>query len=146
MDFLIVPIAAGPPGAPAAILARGPDPLIAIPPNSALFRIAGLTFIVPPGALVAAGTCLHASVVSALLGPAIFVGTAAAPVPSRAMVPLVNGILPTKFDAILTQLEAEPPGVGLTAGANYASPEARLASSPGALCAACVVAAGCGGG
>ena len=65
MDFQLVPIAAGAPGAPAALAARGPDPLISIPANSVLRRINGLTLIIPPGAMVAVGSCLHASIVGA---------------------------------------------------------------------------------
>ena len=79
MDFQLIPVAAGPPGAPAAVAARGPDPLIALPPNHVLRRINGLVLLVPPGAMVAVGSCLHASMVEALVGAALNVGTAAAP-------------------------------------------------------------------
>ena len=107
MDFQLIPIAAGAPGAPAALAARGPDPLISIPANCVLRRINGLTLIIPPGAMVAVGSCLHASVVGALVGHALFVGTDAAPTPARASIALITGILPPKYDAILAQLEAD---------------------------------------
>ena len=141
MDFLIVPIAAGPPGAPAAVAARGPDPLITLPPNHALRRINGLVLIVPPGAMVAIGNCLHASTVESLLGEAIFVGTEAAPTTARNLVPIVVGVLPTKLDAVITQLEAEPAGVGLVPNATYASVDAfvlAVGEAVGRLSAAAV--------
>ena len=78
--------------------------------------------------MVAVGSCLHASVVGALVGHALYVGTDAAPTPARASIPLITGVLPTKFDAVLVQLEAEPAGVGLAPGAVYASPEAFVAA------------------
>ena len=101
MDFQLIPVAAGPPGAPAAVAARGPDPLIAIPPNHTLRRINGLVLLVPPGAMVAVGSCLHASMVEALLGAALNVGTAAAPTTAHNLVPIETGILPSKLDAVL---------------------------------------------
>ena len=123
-----MPIAAGPPGALAAVAARGPDPLIFIPLNSALRRVAGIVLIAPPGAIVAVGTCLPASMVGALLGSALYVGTHAAPLPTRGAMPFIMSILPSKFDAVLAQLEAEPAGVGLVPGASYSSPEAFVAA------------------
>ena len=79
MDFQLLPVAAGPPGAPAAVAARGPDPLIVIPPNHTFRRINGLVFLVPAGAMVAVGQCLHASTVDALLGYALCVGVTQRP-------------------------------------------------------------------
>ena len=125
MDFQLIPVAAGPPGAPAAVAARGPDPLISIPPNHVLRRINGLVLLVPPGAMVAVGSCLHASMVEALVGAALNVGSArAAPTTAHNLSPVVTGILPTKLDAVLNQLEAEPAGVGLVPNANYSSVDA----------------------
>ena len=123
MDFNISPIAAGPPGAPAALAARGPDPLLDIPAHSPLRRVAGLQLVVPPNVIVAVGTCLRASTVESLVGSAVFVGPPSAPTTAHGLCPVIVGVLPSKYEAILVQLEAEPPGVGLVAGASYASPE-----------------------
>ena len=109
-----------PPGHPNALLARGADPSIDIPVNPAHFfrRINGLPLSAVPGALVPVPTLLPLSFVGGALGPAAATNSAAA---VRGSYPLQRGILPTKFEIIVTQLENEPQGVGLDPTDQYSS-------------------------
>ena len=121
MDFQVPAPGGVPAGNPAAVAARGADPAIDIPANPAHFfrRIANLPLAPVPGALVPVPSLLQLSFVSGILGPA---AATDAQQPVRDLFYFGEGLLPTKFEAILNQLEAEPPGVGLDPAARYAGP------------------------
>ena len=121
MDFQVPAPGGVPAGNPAAVAARGADPAIDIPANPAHFfrRIANLPLAPVPGALVPVPSLLQLSFVSGVLGPA---AATDAQQPVRDLFYFGEGLLPTKFEAILNQLEAEPPGVGLDPAARYSSP------------------------
>ena len=130
MDFNVNAGAGVLPGAAVALALRGPDPAITIPAHPHFFRrIAGLTLAPAVGALVPAPTTLPQSIIELVLGPAVSHNLAINVVDIQI---LTNGILPTKFEQALNQLEAEPPGVGLDPTANYTS----LASAASAVLAA----------
>ena len=105
---------------PATMIARGADPLITIPAGAGhLFRrITGLVLTPLPGALVPLPTCLPQSVMELVLGPTVNTGVTLG---IGALPALLEKVLPSKFDQALTQLEAEPAGIGLVPGANYIS-------------------------
>ena len=121
MDFQVPAPGGVPAGNPAAVAARGADPAIDIPANPAHFfrRIANLPLAPVPGALVPVPSLLQLSFVSGVLGPA---AATDAQQPVRDLFYFGEGLLPTKFEAILNQLEAEPPGVGLDPAARDSSP------------------------
>ena len=109
MDFEVFAGAGVPPGAAGALALRGPDPA-----HPHFFRrIAGLTLAPVVGALVPVPTTLPQSVIELVLGPAVSHNSVAA---VSGFQPLSNGILPTKFEQALGQLEAEPLGIGPEGG------------------------------
>ena len=137
------------PGAPAAIAGRGADPAIQIPAAHFFRRVQRLTLAPIPGALAPVPTTLPQSLVEFVLGPAVTTEGVAA---VSGVAFLENKVLPTKLDAALTQLEAEPAGVGLSPLAVYDGLEdaaaavrgaiARVAALPGARHPAYVLNAG----
>ena len=120
MDFQVPAPGGVGPGNPAALMARGPDPAIDIPANPAHFfrRIGDLPLSPVPGALAPVPSLLPLSFVGGILGPAVATNGQAA---VRGFFPLQRGVLPTKYEAVVTQLEAEPQGVGLDPTAQYVS-------------------------
>ena len=101
--------------------ARGADPAVDVPAAPAHFfrRIANLPLSVPAGALFPVASLTPLSVVESICGAALNTG-ADAGVRQRHF--LLTGIFPEKFDAVVAQLEAEPPGVGLDTAVSYESP------------------------
>ena len=109
MDFNVPAPGGVPAGNAAALAARGADPAIDIPAGVHFFRrIAGLVLAPVAGALAPVPTTLPQSVMELVLGPALNTGGLAA---VQDLAFLLSGILPAKFEAALTQLEAEPAGV-----------------------------------
>ena len=141
MDFAIPDPAAVGPANPALRTARGPDPLIDIPPMPHLLRrVNGLTFIVAaPGGLAPIANALPSSLVAAMLGHALAI-VDGAPGSARDDLAFASGVLPTKYEAVIARLHAEP-NIALAANAVYSSPEhlafcvARLVAAlqPGAV-------------
>ena len=103
------------------MIARGADPAVDVPAAPAHFfrRITNLPLSVPAGALFPVASLTPLSVVECICGAALNTG-ADAGVRQRHF--LLTGIFPEKFDAVIAQLEAEPPGVGLDPAASYESP------------------------
>ena len=110
MDFQVAAPGGVAAGNPAALAARGADPAIQIPAVHFFRRINGLTLQPVAGALVPIPTTLALSIVELVLGCTVSTNGVAAV--EDLGFPVV-GVLPTKYDAALAQLEAEPAGVGL---------------------------------
>ena len=119
MDFAIPDPAAVGPANPALRTARGPDPLIDIPPMPHLLRrVNGLTFIVAaPGGLAPIANALPSSLVAAMLGHALAI-VDGAPGSARDDLAFASGVLPAKYEAVVVRLHAEP-NIALTANAVY---------------------------
>ena len=131
MDFTVPAPGGVGPGAPAAIAARGADPAISIPAGNHLFRRINALVLAPvAGALLPVPTTLPQSLMEFVLGPTISHDgvVAIADLPA-----LVNKCTPTKFDAALTQLEAEPAGVGLDPTSVYDDLEHAAAAVKAAM-------------
>ena len=117
MDFTVPAPGGAAPGAPAALAARGADPAISIPAGNHLFRrITGLVLAPIAGALVPVPTTLPQSIMEMVLGPIISAGGAIAVLGLPAILVKCS---PLRFEMALTQLEAEPAGVGLNPTAVY---------------------------
>ena len=103
------------------MVARGADPAVDVPAAPAHFfrRIANLPLLVPAGALFPVASLTPLSLVESICGAALNTG-ADAGVRQRHF--LAHSVFPEKFDAVIAQLEAEPPGVGLDPAALYESP------------------------
>lgn len=112
MDFAIANGAPGADSAAALRIMRGADPLISLPPGHILLRVAGVPLRPTPGGAALNFNCVNASIAEAvLMGAAYFDGrlsgaAMAAPV-------LTVMVKPAKLGAIMTQLYAEPAGIGL---------------------------------
>ena len=141
MDFNIAAPGGAAAGVLAVLVARGADPAIDIPPLPHFMRrITGLTLQPVPGALVPVPTTCQQSIVELILGPILSTGFVPA---VRALEKVTTGIFPAKYEAALTQLEAEPAGVGLDPTKVYTSIEhaaaevlaaiIRVAAQPGGL-------------
>lgn len=127
LQFHTPPPAGVAPGAPAAVVARGADPSVDVPAAPAHFfrRIANLPLQAPPGALFPVASLVPLSLVESIGGAALNTG---ADVGVRQSNFLLRGVFPEKFDAVISQLEAEPPGVGLDPAASYESPSHAAAA------------------
>ena len=74
MQFAMPDPAGVGPADPVLRAARGPDPLVEIPPHPHLFRrVRGLKFVSIPGALAPIANCLPISVILGALGHALAV-------------------------------------------------------------------------
>ena len=120
LQFHTPPPAGAAPNSPQAVIARGADPAVDVPAGAAHFfrRILNLPFQTPPGALFAQPSLLPLSIIEAIGGPALNVNNDAA---VRQSFFLLRGVFPEKIDAAISQLEAEPAGVGLDPAAIYES-------------------------
>lgn len=151
MDFHIVAPAGSPVNDPATMVARGADPLITIPAGTThLFRrITGLVLQPVPGALLPTPELCPLSQVEVVLGAALSVEGQQT---ERTRMLLTRCVLPSKFEAVLVQLELEPPGVGLDPQAIYDDLDhaahavlvavSRVAARPGPLPPAYVLGPG----
>jgi hypothetical protein len=125
MDFQVPAPGGVGPGQPAALAARGADPAIFIPVGAHFFRrVTGLVLQPVPGALVATPTTLSLSIIEMILGPALAHDGGAV----QSLDFFTTGFLPTKYEQALTQLEAEPAGVGLNPLEQYRSKEHAAAA------------------
>ena len=109
MDFAIAAPGGVPPGNPAAIAARGADPLIVIPPAPHLLRrVNGLIFQVgAPGGLAPIANSLPVSTIAGMLGHALAIDQNVANTAADEPV-LLSGCLPAKYEAVIARLHAEP--------------------------------------
>ena len=112
LHFHTAPPAGAPPGALAAVVARGADPSVEVPAAPAHFcrRVQGLPLSIAPGALIPLGSLCPLSILEAIMGMALNTN---GDVAMQQVNFLARGVYPEKLDAAIAQLEAEPVGVGL---------------------------------
>ena len=109
MDFDVVMPVGQPAGHPASLAARGPDPLVVLPPGSPLVLTGGLPIVTPaPGG---APHALAASWIGTAYGMALYIGLPGTNVSGAREVAL-HSLLPSKLGAIEAQLliDGLPPG------------------------------------
>ena len=122
MDFAVPDPAAVGPGDPALRALRGPDPLFEIPAAPHLLRrVRGLVLQVGvPGGLAPIANALPSSSVGGMLGCGLCI--LAVPGSAGNEPVFLNGVLPSKYEAVIVRMHAEP-YIALDPNANYDSPE-----------------------
>ncbi|KAL1507214.1 hypothetical protein AB1Y20_008064 [Prymnesium parvum] len=127
MDFSVPDTAGVGPADPALLRSRGADPLVEIPVPHFFHSVAGLPFQPVLGALSPVPTLLPLSIVEAVLGPMIAVDRSA-PTGVAMQALFSTLILPSKFEAALSQSFLESPAIRLDPNRQYSSLSAAAAA------------------